>query len=567
MDELATWFGPDQRPLFGVVTLPDGPTDLGVVLCPPMTEEARLAHRTFRTLARSLATAGVASIRFDYHGTGDSAGLLIDDGLADEWVTDVGTAIDLLRRNGAGRVAVVGMRFGATLAAIAATTTPVDALVLWDPCSSGQRFLRESQALHSMRTDPTATFEYAVPDGAVDTPGFLFGPKLVDEMRPLNLNVLSTADPLPRRTLVLTRDDRPVPADLRRSLTFDGVEWDQATGQAELLDSSTIDSEVPRQTVDRVTKWLAALPGGEPTTAVTYTARPVSEVATTSSAGRVTERIGTYGAVGLIGIETAVSDAGRPASRAADSPPPWLVFLNVAREHHIGPSRQWVELSREWAQLGFRCVRLDLSGIGDSPVRPGQAEDIIFAGEWLEDVPAVVRELSADGSDVVLVGLCSGGQLGMEAALVSDVAAVLAVNVKLSEPRMSRGGDLYDPRRIVAKPPIRPLGTLARRNRVVGGGLWRIYRQFAVWNAPMAGVAQVVRTGTELLMLANPFDASEYREVAFWTLFRVPFLRRNPRYRMVLREEIDHSMLTQPAQQTVRSLFTDYLVGRYLRDA
>jgi pimeloyl-ACP methyl ester carboxylesterase len=73
-------------------------------------------------------------MRFDYGGTGDSAG---DGGRVSlrEWTADLATAIEeVRRRSGMSRVALVGQRLGASLAWSAATQRgDVDLLVLWDP--------------------------------------------------------------------------------------------------------------------------------------------------------------------------------------------------------------------------------------------------------------------------------------------------------------------------------------------------------------------------------------------------------------------------------------------------
>ena len=53
------WFGPESRPLYGWVSRPAGGVARGgAILCPPMGEEGRAAHRTFRRLAEELAEAG-----------------------------------------------------------------------------------------------------------------------------------------------------------------------------------------------------------------------------------------------------------------------------------------------------------------------------------------------------------------------------------------------------------------------------------------------------------------------------------------------------------------------------
>lgn len=557
MTELPTWFGPPGRPLFGWFSVPEsGHASLGVVLCPPMTEEARATHRTFRTLGERLAAQGILALRLDYRGTGDSAGLLTDPDLVSQWHADLRHATDLLRQSGVRRVAAVGMRLGATIAASCVDDLELSDLVLWDPCVSGTSFLREGEALHAMRTDPTAVFGHAVPEGAVDTPGFRFGRSLVVDMAQLNVGRLAAAKRPPARTLVLTRDDRPAPAGLRRVLAGEGAIWATAHGQAELLDVLPSSAAVPERTVDDIVGWLSESPDVEP---VRLDIRPQLDADVCATDGTVvTERVTRWTDIGLFGMLT------QPRA-AADtrSPLPWLLFLNVASEHHIGPGRQWVELARDWSALGYRCVRLDQSGIGDSPTRPGQRQNVTFAPSWLDDAPAVVDELAADGSPVIVVGLCSGAHSAMEAALVTRVEAILAVNVRMSLPQMAKGCELYDPRRKAARAPIGIIGRLAMRHRKLGGGVWRVYRQFAWWHAPLSAVAQVVATGTEFVTIANPVDAREFSEVVLWTAIGRRRLARNPRYRRIVDPAVDHSLLTEHGQRTVRQTFTRFLLDRY----
>ena len=121
-----------------------------MLLCNPFGEEASRAHRSYRVLATQLERAGYAGLRFDYSGTGDSLG----DSRAqtiDAWVGDVGIAAERLRSaTGASRVAVVGLRLGATLAMLASARGELRPrhLLLWDPVVDGAGYVRELIAQH-----------------------------------------------------------------------------------------------------------------------------------------------------------------------------------------------------------------------------------------------------------------------------------------------------------------------------------------------------------------------------------------------------------------------------------
>jgi uncharacterized protein len=153
------FFGNAVRALYGTYHPPQARagSDLrgagGVVLCGPFGVEYMRSHRAFRQLTTLLARAGLHVLRFDYGGTGDSAGEGQDQRLED-WVGDVRTAVEELRETaGIDEVSVVGLRLGAILAVEAARTPdtdgpggagiPVRHLVLWDPVAEGDAWLRE----------------------------------------------------------------------------------------------------------------------------------------------------------------------------------------------------------------------------------------------------------------------------------------------------------------------------------------------------------------------------------------------------------------------------------------
>lgn len=137
------FFGRSDKPLFGVYHPPriHVANAGGVVLCYPFGQEYMRAHRAFRQLALLLTKAGFHVFRFDYYGTGDSAGEG-EEGTIEQWVTDVGTAIEELKDTAdLSSVSIVGLRLGAALGAIAASRRPdVDAVVFWDPVVDGAEY-------------------------------------------------------------------------------------------------------------------------------------------------------------------------------------------------------------------------------------------------------------------------------------------------------------------------------------------------------------------------------------------------------------------------------------------
>jgi pimeloyl-ACP methyl ester carboxylesterase len=136
------FFGPSAAPLYGVHQPPEGKAlDAGLVLCNPFGQEYMRAHRAYRQLALLLTKLGFHVLRFDYRGTGDSSGDLADV-TADDWVVDVGHAVQELRDvANIQRVGVLGLRLGALIAAEACRARDdIERLILWDPVSSGRQY-------------------------------------------------------------------------------------------------------------------------------------------------------------------------------------------------------------------------------------------------------------------------------------------------------------------------------------------------------------------------------------------------------------------------------------------
>ncbi len=90
------------------------------------------------------------------------------------------------------------------------------------------------------------------------------------------------------------------------------------------------------------------------------------------------------------------------------SPPelPVFVFFNAGLLHRVGPNRLYVHLARDLSRMGFGSLRVDLAGRGDSPSRPGLANQQSVAADYKE-ILRVLESRLAPGP-LVLAGLCSG---------------------------------------------------------------------------------------------------------------------------------------------------------------
>jgi exosortase A-associated hydrolase 1 len=78
IQERAVAFDCEGDLLYGVISLPDAPATRGVLIVVGGPQYRAGSHRQFTLLARSLAAQGIAAMRFDYRGMGDSEGAMRD---------------------------------------------------------------------------------------------------------------------------------------------------------------------------------------------------------------------------------------------------------------------------------------------------------------------------------------------------------------------------------------------------------------------------------------------------------------------------------------------------------
>ncbi len=444
------WFGGPGRRLMGWVHVPPVANGASAVLCPPVFGEEVAAQFAVREVARRLAGTGLTVVRFDYPGTGNSAGATGAPDLVAQWFDGIDRAVELARCYASGPVALIGMRVGAVLAALAAQRRgDIDALVLWDPCDSGKAFLRRQRSLHALHFGPAA-------DGTVEVPGAALSPAAAADLSGLRLPATSAA----RWTLVLDRPGQrhvlePGPSR-GPAATGEGTATATATAtatgegtaccdhrelpageQEALLEVDPLFRSIPAGGMSQVVEWLADVLTSDEVAPRAPCDLPVSVPAVCRSteqvlfhadadadgqSAAVAERVRWLGPAGLFAIETV------PADRRVAVRRPVVVFLPEGNDRHTGSGRLWVLLARRWAAAGVRCLRVDFSGLGESPARPGRPEEVIRAAEAFADVADVVAAAAEDPRDVVLVGLCSSGYQALEGAVAHDLRGVLAVN-------------------------------------------------------------------------------------------------------------------------------------------
>lgn len=408
---------PGSGPVFGWLNPGKGSLkDLGVVLCGPLGREDLSAYRTLRHLAHRLADRGLATLRFDWPGTGNSAGDHVLGAQVALFGESIRCAVQELRsRCQIDQIALLGLRAGALLALEAAASgQDIAAIALVAPVLSGRAYLRELRALSAAAASREPAAE-APPSDDLESGGFLLSAETCADLAGLDHERPSLA-PAPSM-LFVNRNDMPERTRVLEqyaSLVI-ALEHHRLPGYAELmLDPHR--SEVPEEMVDAVDAWFGRLPNLLPRPAASAGGAGSSPLQARSAvAGSAIQEQ-------AVSIPTASGQSqfavlALPSSGAARH---GLVLPNAGGVRTVGPSRLYVELARRLAASGWAVLRLDLPGLGDSEPQDGEDEndiyprtapaDVACAMQWLRETTGVQSSHAA--------GLCSGAYHALKTALL-----------------------------------------------------------------------------------------------------------------------------------------------------
>ncbi len=146
------------RPLHVGLCRPDHDhPDSVLVLCEPFGEEKRCAFRMFVRLAWQLAGLGIATLRFDLSGTGDSGGAHAE-ATWQQWQAETAAALQAAPGlTGARQAVILGARAGALLAAPAAASGTAAAVILAEPILTGEDMVTDLERRQKIKDMMTGT--------------------------------------------------------------------------------------------------------------------------------------------------------------------------------------------------------------------------------------------------------------------------------------------------------------------------------------------------------------------------------------------------------------------------
>lgn len=106
-------------------------------------------NRSYVTLAQELSAKGIATLRFDFRGAGDSEGVPSKMSL-EAFFLDIAAVLRFAKERGFAKIGFYGSSLGGSLAvAAAAKIAKIQSLVLWAPPASGSLWLQDYLASHT----------------------------------------------------------------------------------------------------------------------------------------------------------------------------------------------------------------------------------------------------------------------------------------------------------------------------------------------------------------------------------------------------------------------------------
>ncbi|HEY2743923.1 MAG TPA: alpha/beta hydrolase [Polyangia bacterium] len=550
-------FGSAAEPLFGWFHAPRAPArGAGIVVCHPIGDDYVRAHRALRHLAERLQRAGFAVLRFDFGGTGDSAGDERGVERVRGWIGDVGRAVDELRaRAGVDEVCVIGARLGATLAAVAAAERgDVAALALWSAYLDGRAYVDETTRLYKMHKLLEPRSFAAEPrdwqPGGAEALGFLLTPATVAALGGVDLRALPRPAP---RVLVVGAGAASPQAALAERLSLVGAETTyERVPSDRFLIMVPHEASLPTAALEAIVGWVAAR-------WPLRSARPLRKPAPATMRA-TNEAPLSFGDGGrLFGILTR---AETPADER-----PAIVLLSAGTVHRIGPHRLYVMLARRWARLGFAVMRMDLSGIGDSLATAGASENLCYPDGAIAEVRTAMSALERGGvaRRFILGGLCSGGDLTFQTAL----ADARVVGALIMNPRTFCVHDLALVEReqrardhLSSLRGRRPLRQILERE-TLGALLTNVRRLMRARSTRMiddvpARLRELADRGVDTLLVKSDHDPGvEFVDRHFARQMRA--LDGLPRFRRVDLAGTDHTFTSLFAQELLATALGDHL--------
>ena len=419
------YFGSEDKPLLAWLHTTDSKqhSNTGVVICPPLAVEYMNSYRSLRYTADYFALAGIPALRFDYHGTGDSSGIEEDENRLEEWLTSIHLAIEKLKDlTDCTDIGLFGFRMGATLAALIAEKTPIDFLILWAALNNGKKYIREIKLIQM-----TGKIQ-SEDNSLLEAGGMGYWEQTANDISKINLTKIS---PLAKRILIIPRDEQTNDTELYDAWKTKDISDKEIQIEQQYHIGSTLmlvdahQTVVPHEAIKNIIQWVEKDLDNK---LITNNVNTIANKAIPTTDINYISPIEKDGAILKTTIKESIIYFGEnnrniaiitesEASKKATLPT--VIISNSGANHRVGPSRLYVLIARELCLMGYRCIRIDVPGIGDSIISNQQLENIEYITSSTKEISEFIAQLDDDtyNNKYILMGLCSGAYFSFHAAL------------------------------------------------------------------------------------------------------------------------------------------------------
>lgn len=211
----AEFIGAGGRRLFALLRTPDLATGECTLVVPPFAEEMNKSRRIITDFARHAQKQGRGTLCIDLSGTGDSEGEFAGARI-DRWIDDLSMAIAWSASLGWRVTSLLGIRFGALLAAalVRRRRPELARIAFWQPVTSGVRMIDQflrirvmASRLEQGRPESASDLRARLKSGAsVDVAGYALSGALCADMNALDLARELTGSFPPIRWLEVVAD-------------------------------------------------------------------------------------------------------------------------------------------------------------------------------------------------------------------------------------------------------------------------------------------------------------------------------------------------------------------------
>ncbi len=378
------------------------PGDIAVLLVSPWGFEEICTRKFWRATAEELAARGVASLRFDYPGTGDAADATTSDWRPGCWLDAVAHHYQLLKTlSGCQRIILVGQGIGAALAYEASVDIEgLAGLALLAPVLDGRSYLRELSVWSRMSEPLTAN----IAEGYLVLGGEVVAKPMTDDIRGLKIK----ARKLPAPVFLAPREEQASAAELCEQLEALGVSVRKRTfDEYQALVSNLTLQAVPQGLLCDLADWVDKLGGRHAGTGTIAAQLPKHAVLHGESFTETHLRFESDRLYGIL-CEPKTKTPGRGS----------VILLSPSYERAAGWGRSYVKLSRDLARQGICSLRFDMANVGDSPPRKGAPEQVLYTDTQQADVGAAIDLMQERCPGPIMVaGRCSGAYLAFRTLL------------------------------------------------------------------------------------------------------------------------------------------------------